>query len=148
MLSLRTSLLAVTLASLVAAGCEDGAKKGVQARVPALEPNLAGPVQANPGPTTAAGNAKSGPQSLNSLPLWTRANQQPISLLPAIPDARAHLISQVEAKFASGEQNFKAGHLDAARRDFNDAVDWRLRPEQRSETQRTFSSRGRHGIRL
>jgi Soluble lytic murein transglycosylase and related regulatory proteins (some contain LysM/invasin domains) len=36
---------------------------------------------------------------------------------------KALLIARVEAKFASGEQNFKAGHLDAARRDFNDAVD-------------------------
>src|SRR5262249_60112570 len=25
---------------------------------------------------------------------------------------------------ASGEQNFKAGHLEAARKDFDDAVDW------------------------
>ena len=52
--------------------------------------------------------------------------QQPVSLQPAIPDGRSILIAKVEEKFASGEQNFKAGHLDAARRDFNDAVDWML----------------------
>ena len=43
-----------------------------------------------------------------------------------IPDSKTLLIAKVQAKFASGEQNFKAGHLDAARRDFNDAVDWML----------------------
>jgi membrane-bound lytic murein transglycosylase D len=60
------------------------------------------------------------------LPLWSRDRQLPISLLPAIPDGRTLLIAKVQEKFASGEQNFKAGHLDAARRDFNDAVDWML----------------------
>jgi membrane-bound lytic murein transglycosylase D len=36
------------------------------------------------------------------------------------------LILKVQEKFASGEQNFKAGHLEAARKDFDDAVDWML----------------------
>jgi membrane-bound lytic murein transglycosylase D len=36
------------------------------------------------------------------------------------------LILKVREKFASGEQNFKAGHLEAARKDFDDAVDWML----------------------
>jgi membrane-bound lytic murein transglycosylase D len=69
------------------------------------------------------------PQSalqLAPLPLWSRDRQAPVSLLPAIPDGKTLLVSKVEEKFASGEQNFKAGHLDAARRDFNDAVDWML----------------------
>ena len=61
-----------------------------------------------------------------SLPLWSREAQLPISLLPAIPNGRTLLVAKVQEKFASGEQNFKAGHLDAARRDFNDAVDWML----------------------
>ena len=47
-------------------------------------------------------------------------------LLPAIPDSKTYLAQRVEAKFASGEQNYKAGHLEAARKDFNDAVDWIL----------------------
>src|ERR1700745_895341 len=69
------------------------------------------------------------PQStlqLAPLPLWSRERQAPASLLPVIPDGKTLLIAKVEQKFASGEQNFKAGHLDAARRDFNDAVDWML----------------------
>ena len=76
---------------------------------------------------TAQGSARtqSTPQ-LVPLPLWSRDRQVPVSLLPTIPDGRTLLMAKVEQKFASGEQNFKAGHLDAARRDFNDAVDWML----------------------
>jgi len=73
--------------------------------------------------------AQARPQStlqLPPLPLWSRDRQPPVSLLPAIPEGKTLLMAKVEEKFASGEQNFKAGHLDAARRDFNDAVDWML----------------------
>jgi membrane-bound lytic murein transglycosylase D len=48
------------------------------------------------------------------------------ALAPRALAPRDYLISQVEAKFASGEQNYKAGHLEAARKDFDDAVDWML----------------------
>src|SRR5208282_4288048 len=48
------------------------------------------------------------------------------SFLPAPPGGVPYLIEQVKAKFASGEANYKAGHLVAARRDFDDAVDWML----------------------
>jgi len=41
-------------------------------------------------------------------------------------DAKTQLVAKVEEKFASGEQNFKAGHLEAARRDFDAAVDLML----------------------
>lgn len=73
-------------------------------------------------------NPSGSPQgtALAPLPLWSREPKLPISLLPPIPDGRTLLMAKVEEKFASGEQNFKAGHLDAARRDFNDAVDWML----------------------
>src|SRR5713226_5335289 len=76
---------------------------------------------------TAQGSAR--PQStpqLVPLPLWSRDRPVPASLLPVIPDGRTLLMARVQEKFASGEQNFKAGHLDAARRDFNDALDWML----------------------
>jgi membrane-bound lytic murein transglycosylase D len=41
-------------------------------------------------------------------------------------DDKAKLIAKVEERFASGEGNFKAGHLEAARRDFDAAVDLML----------------------
>ena len=76
---------------------------------------------------TAQGSARP-PSALKlaPLPLWSRDRQPPVSLLPAIPDGKTLLMAKVQEKFASGEQNFRAGHLDAARRDFNDAVDWML----------------------
>jgi len=111
--SWRTSLLLVAFALAAATGCEDAARKPIQARVPGLEP-------ANP--QSAKTPVESAPPQLVPLPLWSR-EKVPVSLLPQMATGKALLIARVEAKFASGEQNFKAGHLDAARRDFNDAVD-------------------------
>jgi membrane-bound lytic murein transglycosylase D len=47
-------------------------------------------------------------------------------LLPREPGGIEYLIARVKEKFAAGEANYKAGHLAAARRDFDDAVDWIL----------------------
>jgi membrane-bound lytic murein transglycosylase D len=93
-------------------GCEDAGKKPVQARVPALAPAVAVASQAGP--------------ELAALPL-TNPKQKPVpSLLPAVSSPIQYLIQKVEEKFASGEQNYKAGHLEAARKDFDEAVDWML----------------------
>lgn len=48
------------------------------------------------------------------------------SLLPTQPSGIDYLIAQVQERFASGQANYHAGHLAAARRDFDDAVDWIL----------------------
>ena len=93
-------------------GCEDAAKKPVQARVPALSP------------ATAA--AQQVPTSLPPLPLIDPSRRPPASLLPRVLDGKDYLIQKVREKFASGEKNFKAGHMEAARKDFDDAVDWML----------------------
>jgi len=107
--------LLLAAASLALAGCEDAGKKPVQARVPALAPAVAG---------TAAQQAR--PAELVALPVTSPSRPRLVSLLPAVPGGKDYLLQQVQAKFASGEQNFKAGHLEAARRDFDDAVDWML----------------------
>jgi len=60
------------------------------------------------------------------LPLDNPARRNMIWLTTPVTDAREVLIRRVEEKFASGEQNYKAGHLEAARKDFDDAVDWML----------------------
>jgi len=49
-----------------------------------------------------------------------------VVLLPAVPASKDYLIRKVEEKFAAGEQNYKAGHLEAARKDFDEALDWML----------------------
>src|ERR1700738_5066676 len=74
-------------------------------------------------------NKKSRPavtQEIPVLPLDNPARRNMIWLTTPVTDARQMLIHRVEEKFASGEQNYKAGHLEAARRDFDDAVDWML----------------------
>ena len=100
------------LFSTILLGCEDAGKKPVQARVPALKPAPAAPQQA--------------PVELALLPVMNPPHRSYVRLLPAVPAGKDYLIQKVKEKFASGEQNFKAGHLEAARKDFDDAVDWML----------------------
>jgi membrane-bound lytic murein transglycosylase D len=69
------------------------------------------------GAGVSAGQAQSADSTPSALPAPRQS---------AIGDAKAQLIAKVEEKFASGEQNFKAGHLEAARRDFDAAVDLML----------------------
>jgi membrane-bound lytic murein transglycosylase D len=105
----------LTAMGIAVGGCEDAAKKPVQARLP-----VQGAAQ------TGATQASQGPASLPQLPLRKPSFQSLSALTPRVPDGKEYLIAQVEEKFASGEQNYKAGHLEAARRDFDDAVDWML----------------------
>src|SRR3989475_10477448 len=100
------------LFSAILLGCEDAGKRPVQARVPALKPAPAAPQRA--------------PVALALWPVVNPPHRSYVRLLPAVPAGKDYLIQKVKEKFASGEQNFKAGHLGAARRDFNDAVDWML----------------------
>src|SRR5690349_16962141 len=111
---LQTCLCAALLATLAAlgSGCEDAAKHGVQARVPALSPAKT---------ATAQSSAEVG-----NLPLRKLSPQWLAALAVRVPGPKEYLMARVEEKFASGEQNYKAGHLEAARRDFDEAVDWIL----------------------
>src|SRR5437879_1435726 len=95
-------------------GCEDAGKKSVQAHVPALAP------------TPQAANTKQAAVELAPLPILNPPRRHYVWLLPPVPSGKDYLIQKVQEKFASGEQNFKAGHLEAARKDFDDAVDWLL----------------------
>jgi membrane-bound lytic murein transglycosylase D len=97
-------------------GCEDAGKKPVQAHVPALAP----------APTKTATAKAQTEAALPQLALRNSLAKPMASLLPPVPGGKTYLIARVEEKFASGEQNYKAGHLEAARRDFDDAVDWML----------------------
>src|SRR5438876_12175392 len=85
-------------------GCEDAGKKSVRAHVPALAP----------GPQSA--NAKQAAVELTPLPILNPPRRHYIWLLPPVPSGKDYLIQKVQEKFASGEQNFKAGHLEAARK--------------------------------
>ena len=116
-----SAVLSVGLAAGLA-GCDDAARKPAQARVPALQP-AATPVATS---TAQVNQHPVDSNSIGPLPLWT-PNRKPLrSLLPPVPDGKAWLIARVEEKFAAGEQEYKAGHLETARRDFDEAVDWIL----------------------
>jgi membrane-bound lytic murein transglycosylase D len=104
-------------------GCEDATKKPVQAHVPG---STATATLVNAPSSAKPPAAQQAPPPLAPLPLTDAARPRPKSLLPLVPDGKAYLMQKVQEKFASGEKNFKAGHLEAARKDFDDAVDWML----------------------
>src|SRR5258708_24221757 len=110
----RLSIAAVTL--LLATGfigCEDAGKKPVQARVRALTPAPSAPQQA--------------PVELALLPVVNPPHRYYVRLLPPVPSGKDYFVQRVKAKFASGDENFKAGHLEAARKAFDDAFDCMLK---------------------
>lgn len=86
------------------------------------------------------------PAALAPLPLTDPKRPQPKSLLPPVPDGKAYLVQKVQEKFASGEQNFKSGHLEAARRDFDDAVDWLLESGYDPESDPALSTLFHHVV--
>jgi len=95
---------AVALATLLS-GCEPAATKKVRANPPET------PVAAAPAP----------------VPPPVGKPRTDSGALEAAPKAGVeYLIEKVEAAFQSGEANYKAGHMEKARKDFDRAVDWLL----------------------
>src|SRR5215469_11414591 len=112
-MKLRLSLaIGISVLAAGGQGCEDAVKKPVHTTIPALTPENSAAQQ------IAA--------ALPPLPVAVPARPTPKSLLPPVPDGKDYLVQKVQEKFASGEKNFKSGHLEAARKDFDDAVDWML----------------------
>jgi len=93
-------------------GCEDAAKKPVHTTIPAL--------------TRENSAAQQIAAALPPLPVADPTRPALKSMLLPVPDGKDYLVQKVQEKFASGEKNFKSGHLEAARKDFDDAVDWML----------------------
>jgi membrane-bound lytic murein transglycosylase D len=136
MLMVQCTLVFLALAS---AGCEDAARRPVQAKPPAgPQVNSAERAKAAPDPAkgpekgpakgTAKGQTKppAGQTSTASLPPLPLSNARAARLELLAPQAKRSkefLMARVEAKFAAGEQEYKAGHLASARRAFDEAVD-------------------------
>ncbi len=123
----------------VGSGCEDAAKKPVQAHVPGS------PVMATLINTPSPAPSKAAQQTqpllvLAPLPLTDPKRPGPKSLLPPVPDGKAYLVQKVQERFSSGEKNFKARHLEAARKDFDDAVDWMLESGYDPDSDPTLSA--------
>jgi membrane-bound lytic murein transglycosylase D len=110
-LALGAAVLVVGAVGGIVGGCEEG-KKPVQARVPAMDP--------------AKKAAASATDELGSVPLRNLTAQPLLALQQPTEGGIPYLIAQVKEKFAEGEANYKAGHLETARRNFDDAIDWML----------------------
>jgi membrane-bound lytic murein transglycosylase D len=113
--------------SLAMAGCDDSAKHtSAQTRVPTTRP---APQTASATGTAIPAGAP--PFLLPRLPLTTPSHPQIVFFRAqpgqlTAPVNNEGLISRVEEKFTSGQQNYKAGHLEAARKDFDEALDLML----------------------
>src|SRR5713101_4982133 len=125
----QVSAGAILLAGIAGiAGCEDAAKKSaVRAPVPhsTITAVKQGSTPAAPAATIATDNTPIRLE-LAPLPVFAHKRRSLAMLAAAQRGTKEDLIARVEQKFASGEQNYKAGHLDAARKDFDEAVDWML----------------------
>jgi len=60
------------------------------------------------------------------LPVLNPPHRYYVRLLPPVPSGKDYLIQKVKESSPQASKIFKAGHLEAARKDFDDAVDWRL----------------------
>ncbi len=100
-----SAILLASILVLMLLGCDESAKRSARARPPETIVD----------------------QTQMPAPLPTNRRLVDGAILtPQPPAAVEVLIQAVEAAFRSGEQNYKAGHLEKARRDFDRAVDWML----------------------
>lgn len=126
-------------------GCEDAAKKPVQAHLPGTPVPRTQATQ-NAKPAAASKATQQAPPVLAQLPLSDPKRPQPASLLPLVPDGKTYLVQKVQEKFDSGEKSFKAGHLEAARKEFDDAVDWMLESGYDPESDPALSALFHHVV--
>jgi membrane-bound lytic murein transglycosylase D len=119
---------AVLLAGILGiTGCEDAAKKSVaHATVPGSSLTASRQSASPPGTEAAATQRIAVAPQLAPLPVFTPRQRTLVMLPPAQRGSKEELIARVQQKFASGEQNYRAGHLETARKDFDEAVDWVL----------------------
>jgi len=129
---MRAPISTLATTALLACGlsaCDDAARKPAQSKIPAAPQSTGSPAPANASAPSAPRQANQHPIDQNSigpLPLWNPNAPKLKSLLPPAPQGKAWLIARVELKFKEGEQEYKAGHLETARRDFDEALDWIL----------------------
>ncbi|HLZ51260.1 MAG TPA: transglycosylase SLT domain-containing protein, partial [Candidatus Acidoferrum sp.] len=122
-----TSFLAASAVfSAALAGCEDASRRPAQTRVPASLQSPGAQGAGSPASARQSYQHQIDQLTIGPLPVWSPNMRAPRSLLPRVPDGKSWLIAKVEEKFAAGEQEYKAGHLETARRDFDEAVDWIL----------------------
>ena len=106
----RLTIIAAGVGLMLLAGCESkDTKQSARPVQQALAPSIEG---------TGGGGTDSG---LSSQAQPTPAPAQ--TPQPEKPDAVPAIIADAEKAYATGQEDYKAGHLDAAKQDFNRAVD-------------------------
>ena len=111
---------------LCLAGCDDSAKKPAQVR----PPQISVPVQEG---------------ALAPLPINSE-HRILTSLTMQAPDGANQLAGDVQAAFDAGEEDFRAGHLEKARQEFDDALDELLTSGYDLEADAQLGSLYRHII--
>jgi membrane-bound lytic murein transglycosylase D len=111
---------------LCLAGCDDSAKKPAQVR----PPQISVPVQ----------EAALAPLPINS----EHKTLTPLAM--QAPDGANQLAGDVQAAFDAGEEDFRAGHLEKAREEFDDALDELLTSGYDLEADAQLGSLYRHII--
>jgi len=107
----RFSLLVLGGGLMLLAGCESkDTKQSARPVQQALAPSIE---------VTGAATGHSSPAAANQQPTPAPA-QTP---QPEKPDPVPGIIADAEKAYAAGQEDYKAGHLDAAKQDFNRAVD-------------------------
>jgi membrane-bound lytic murein transglycosylase D len=79
----------------------------------------------HPAPQAVAPTVHPQAQHAPAAPVETKSAPAPVSVAPPqpTPDQVALTIAAAEKAYAAGQDDYKAGHLDAAKQDFNRAVD-------------------------
>ena len=130
-------LLGLSLAAgalLCVAGCEDSARNVASYHPPVIQaPAIQAPViqaataqqpslSPKPNPPARINSPGKPAPKIGALPLG-QSHGRTIFLALTPPDAVNRLAGQVRTLFAAGEQEAKANHNDAARQDYDDALD-------------------------
>jgi membrane-bound lytic murein transglycosylase D len=105
----RLKIIVLAAGLILLVGCESkdtkkSAQPVTQAMAPSIQQTAAKPVSLSKNPEQQTPAPAQSPQ-------------------PEQPDPVPDIIAQAEKAYVSGQENYKAGHLDAAKQDFNHAVD-------------------------
>ncbi len=108
----------LTVLTTMLAGCPDESTSGSPGKTPpqATAPAVSAAHGSRPAAGTSVASAATAPQAANT----------PASADPVRAQKVQQLIAQAEHSYASGVTNYRAGRLDAARADFDSAVDLML----------------------
>lgn len=104
----RLKMVFLAAGLMLLAGCESkDTKKSAQPAIQAMAPSIQ--------QTAAMPVSLSAPQEKTPAPAQTPQ--------PEKPDPIPGIIAEAEKAYSAGQEDYKAGHLDAAKQDFNRAVD-------------------------